>query len=227
MGLAHWFTTFCTNIQVRNRETISNRYKTITRRLNTDSGQRPRTPHTVFTSSYGRKTATHGTSDVDMELPYAVYERYDGYHGNVRSPSRCPCGGKTTYPATDIGADGQVILVSPATPFELVQAITATETATTVSDSKQVEEVRQTRGFARSIRARNSMLTPSLTAAVAWPFIFTTCVATQGQAGAGKRPMGFAPPATRRDLRSRRNKSGGISLAPLSQRTSPRSRRGA
>ena len=36
MGLANWFSTFCSNIQVQNSGIISTRYKNITRRLNTD-----------------------------------------------------------------------------------------------------------------------------------------------------------------------------------------------
>ncbi|MEN8133107.1 MAG: hypothetical protein ABFS45_23600 [Pseudomonadota bacterium] len=36
MGLADWFSAFCSNIQVQDGGTISTRYKAITRRLNTD-----------------------------------------------------------------------------------------------------------------------------------------------------------------------------------------------
>lgn len=36
MGLADWFSTCCSNLQVQNDDTISARYKAITRRLNTD-----------------------------------------------------------------------------------------------------------------------------------------------------------------------------------------------
>ena len=36
MGLADWFRTFCSNIQVQNGAAISSRYKAITKRLNTD-----------------------------------------------------------------------------------------------------------------------------------------------------------------------------------------------
>ena len=35
MGLADWFSIFCSNIQVQNGAVISLRYKAITRRLNT------------------------------------------------------------------------------------------------------------------------------------------------------------------------------------------------
>ena len=33
MGLADWFRTFCRNLQVQDTGSISNRYKTITRRI--------------------------------------------------------------------------------------------------------------------------------------------------------------------------------------------------
>ena len=36
MGLADWFNTFCDGIKVQNAATISQRYKAITKRLNTD-----------------------------------------------------------------------------------------------------------------------------------------------------------------------------------------------
>lgn len=36
MPSADWFSTFCDNLQVRDAGIISSRYKTITRRLNTD-----------------------------------------------------------------------------------------------------------------------------------------------------------------------------------------------
>ena len=36
MGLADWFSSFCSNIQVQDGGTISRRYRAITHRLNTD-----------------------------------------------------------------------------------------------------------------------------------------------------------------------------------------------
>jgi hypothetical protein len=36
MGLADWFSEFCSNISVADGGTISSRYKRITKRLNTD-----------------------------------------------------------------------------------------------------------------------------------------------------------------------------------------------
>ena len=78
MGLADWFKTFCGNIQVQNGAVISLRYKAITKRLNTDFWETDSdTSHSLYVGSYGRNTAIHGTSDVDMifQLPYSVYKR--------------------------------------------------------------------------------------------------------------------------------------------------------
>jgi hypothetical protein len=36
MGIADWFSTFCSKLQIGDGGTISDRYKAITRRLNTD-----------------------------------------------------------------------------------------------------------------------------------------------------------------------------------------------
>lgn len=127
MGLADWFKTFCGNIQVQNRATISRRYKDITKRLNTDFWwTTSETSHSLLVGSYGRNTAIHSTSDVDMifQLPPSVYEQYDNYSVNGQSAllQAVRTSVKKTYSNTDIGADGQVILVSFADgiTFELV-----------------------------------------------------------------------------------------------------------
>ena len=90
MGLANWFSTFCTNIQVQDSGTISTRYKAITRRLNTDFWNTTSdTSHSLYVGSYGRNTAIQGFSDLDMifRLPYSMYEQYDQYKGNGQSSS--------------------------------------------------------------------------------------------------------------------------------------------
>jgi len=129
MGLANWFSTFCTNIQVQDGGTISTRCKAITRRLNTDFWTTTSdTTHSFYTGSYGRNTAIQGFSDLDMvfELPTALYYQYDKHIGNgqsallqaVRSSMR------KTYPTSQIGADGQVVGVSfqDGITFEVVPA---------------------------------------------------------------------------------------------------------
>ena len=142
MGLADWFRTFCSNIQVKNRGTISTRYKNITKRLNTDFwSTTSHTAHSLYVGSYGRATAIHGTSDVDMifRLPDSVYQQYDGHRGNGQSAllQSVRASVKKTYSATDIGADGQVIVVSfdDAISFELVPAFTNPDNSYTYPDS--------------------------------------------------------------------------------------------
>lgn len=151
MGLAGWFRTFCQDIQVKNRETISARYGNITRRLNTDFwSTTSSTSHSLLVGSYGRKTAIHGTSDVDMvfELPNPRYRQYDGHQGNGQSALLQAVRNslRQRYPATDIGADGQVIVVSfsDAISFELVPAFVHTDGSYTHPDSNRGGSWRRT-----------------------------------------------------------------------------------
>jgi hypothetical protein len=109
MGVGEDFKTFCGNLAVTNRDSISSRYELITRRFNleywnTDS----RTNHSIYAGSFGRNTATGKTSDVDMIfwLPVSYYNTYNSYSGNrqsallqlVRNALR------KTYPTTQVGA---------------------------------------------------------------------------------------------------------------------------
>ncbi len=129
MGLANWFSTFCTNIQVQDGGTISTRYKAITRRLNTDFWNTTSdTSHSLYVGSYGRNTAIQGFSDLDMifQLPNSMYRRYDQYQGNGQSAllQTVKKSVTETYSSTVIGADGQVIEISFADgiTFEVVPA---------------------------------------------------------------------------------------------------------
>ena len=142
MGLADWFRTFCANIQVKNRATISTRYKNITKRLNTDFWSTTSdTAHSLYVGSYGRRTAIHGTSDVDMifRLPDWVYRQYDAHRGNGQSAllQAVRASVRKTYPSTDIGADGQVVVVSFGDDirFDLVPAFNNAEGSYTYPDS--------------------------------------------------------------------------------------------
>ena len=89
MGLADWFSTFCTKIQIQDGGTISTRYKAITRRLNSDFWDTTSdTSHSLYVGSYGRNTAIDGFSDLDMvfELPSSLYYHKDDSHqGNGQS----------------------------------------------------------------------------------------------------------------------------------------------
>jgi hypothetical protein len=116
MGLGDWFQTFCNNLQVTKADTISERYHAITRRLNTDFWDTTSdSSHGLYAGSYGRNTAIDSISDVDMifQLPYSMYEQYDDHEGNGQSAllQAVRASIKKTYSVTDVGADGQVILV--------------------------------------------------------------------------------------------------------------------
>jgi hypothetical protein len=131
MGLAEWFSSFCSNIQVQDGGTISARYKAITRRLNTDFRKTTsEISHSLYVGSYGRNTAIQGFSDLDMvyELPSSLYYRYDSYNGNGQSAllQAVRSSMQKTYSTSSIGADGQVIVVSftDGITFEVVPVFT-------------------------------------------------------------------------------------------------------
>jgi hypothetical protein len=127
MGLADWFSTFCANLQVKNVASISLRYKAITQRLNTDFwNTTSETSHSLYVGSYGRNTAIDGFSDLDMvfELPAALYHQYNAYQVNGQSAllQAVRTSMRRTYPSSDIGGDGQVVVVkfTDGMAFEVV-----------------------------------------------------------------------------------------------------------
>ena len=114
MGLAKWFSTFCSNIRIQDRKTISKRYGAITHRLNLDFwDSNSATSHSLYVGSYGRKTAIEGFSDLDMvfELPSSLYRQYDNHVGNGQSAllQEIRNSIRKTYPFSRIGGDGQVV----------------------------------------------------------------------------------------------------------------------
>lgn len=117
MGLADWFSTFCKDIQVNDRGTISSRYRKITHRLNVDYwNTTSETSHSLYVGSYGRNTAIQGFSDLDMifRLPDSMYHRYNNHSGNGQSAllQAVRQSLRKTYPSSRIGADGQVVEIS-------------------------------------------------------------------------------------------------------------------
>lgn len=127
MGLGEWFSEFCGNLQVKDGGTISDRYRTITRRLNIDYwNTTSEIAHSLYVGSYGRNTANGGFSDLDMvmELPLAVYAQYNAYSGNGQSAllQAVKRSVEKTYSTTSIRADGQVIQIpfSDGITFELM-----------------------------------------------------------------------------------------------------------
>ena len=129
MGLSEWFRSFNSNLIVKNTDSISNRYKNLTKRLNTDFWNTTSdTSHSLYVGSYGRGTASEGFSDLDMifRLPYEEYEKYNKYTGNGQSAllQAVKKSIEKTYSKTSIRADGQVILVpfTDGITYEVVPA---------------------------------------------------------------------------------------------------------
>lgn len=142
MGLGEWFGGFCSNLTVKDGGTISTRYRSITKRLNTDFwGSSSETNHSLYVGSYGRNTATEGMSDLDMifQLPYSVYTKYDGYLGNGQSAllQAVKKSIEKTYWSTSIRGDGQVILVpfNDGITFEVVPAFINVDDSYTFPDA--------------------------------------------------------------------------------------------
>lgn len=165
MGLADWFSAFCTNIQVQDGGTISTRYKAITRRLNSDFWDTTSdTSHSLYVGSYGRNTAIEGFSDLDMvfELPSSLYHQYDGYSGNGQSAllQAVRSSMQKTYSTSSVGADGQVVAVSfnDGITFEVVPVFNNNAGSYTFPDSNDGGKWQTTnpRPEIKAIRDRNS-----------------------------------------------------------------------
>jgi hypothetical protein len=110
------FKLFRDNIAVQNAADISTSYTEITKRLNLDFWNiESDIAHCRQVGSYGRNTAVHGISDLDMvfELPWSTYEKYKAYTNN--GPSQLLQAVRnsllTRYPNTTIKGDGQVVCI--------------------------------------------------------------------------------------------------------------------
>ena len=142
MGLADWFSGFCSNLTIQDGGTISTRYKAITRRLNTDFWSTVSdTSHSLYVGSYGRNTSIRGFSDLDMvfELPAAIYHQYNAHSGNGQSAlhQAVRTSMQKTYSTSSIGGDGQVVVVSfqDGITFEVVPVFTNQSGSYTYPDS--------------------------------------------------------------------------------------------
>jgi hypothetical protein len=97
-------------------DSISARYKRITRQLNTDFWKTTsETAHSLYIGSYGRDTAAKGVSDVDIyfRLPNELYHQYTAHQGNGQSAllQAVRNSMQNTYPTTSLKGDGQVVIV--------------------------------------------------------------------------------------------------------------------
>lgn len=142
MSVSSKFSTFCSNLTVQNRDTISQRYKAITRRLNIEYWDlENETAFSRYVGSYGRGTAIRGFSDLDMifRLPGSVKSRVDQYVGNGQSALLQEIKSKIqkTYSNTDVGGDGQVVVVrfSDGMQFEVVPAFENSDKSYTYPDA--------------------------------------------------------------------------------------------
>ncbi len=107
---------------------ISNRYHSITKRINTDYWETSSdSAHSLYVGSYGRDTEIF-TSDIDMlvQLPYSTYEKFNAYTSNGQSAllQEVKKVIEKTYSVTNLKADGQIISVpfSDGINFEVLPA---------------------------------------------------------------------------------------------------------
>lgn len=114
MTIAEMFEKFISNIAINNGDQISDRYEQITRCLNAKyRDTESKTANSLQVGSYGRNTAIRGISDLDMIYMMPKSE-WDRFKENRQSALLQEVKGvlKERYPATDIRADGQVVVVS-------------------------------------------------------------------------------------------------------------------
>src|ERR671933_447 len=127
MQVAGNFRILCNNLTVdkTTRRKIAVRYKMINWRLNLDFW-RTSAPHSLYVGSYGRGTAVRGFSDLDIIfiLPPHLKTKYntDQYNGQSVLLQAVKQSIQKTYPTTDIGGDGQVVVIQFADniKFEVV-----------------------------------------------------------------------------------------------------------
>lgn len=144
MSVADDFKEFCNKINIGSskRESISSRYKRITKQLNKDFRNLDSdTSYSFYAGSYGRGTAINSISDLDVvyQLPYEIYAQYNNYTGNKQSAllQAVKNSIKTTYPITATIADGQIITVSFTDNilFEILPAFINKDGSYTYADS--------------------------------------------------------------------------------------------
>ena len=117
MGIGEIFEQFCKNLVITNGDSISYRYKRITRQLNTDFyGYSDENQHSIYTGSYGRDTAINGFSDLDILflLPPSDYARFDSheYNGQSAMLQEVRNSIRNTYPSSEVSSDGQVVVIN-------------------------------------------------------------------------------------------------------------------
>lgn len=143
MSISNWFEIFNKNLRMSTDtvDTISYRYKRITKQLNKDFwNSESDTQHSLYVGSYGRGTEIH-TSDIDMimQLPYDTYVQYNNHQNNGQSAllQAVKTSIEKTYKPTYIKADGQVIKLDfiDGINFEVVPAFLNKDNSYTFPDT--------------------------------------------------------------------------------------------
>jgi hypothetical protein len=123
-------------------DSISYRYKRITRQLNTDFwSTTSETAHSLYIGSYGRDTAAKGVSDVDIyfRLPSDLYQQYNVHQGNGQSAllQAVRNSMRNTYSSTALKGDGQVVIVNftDGVTFEVLPGFLNNSNTVTFPDS--------------------------------------------------------------------------------------------
>ena len=144
MSVAKMFQDFSTNLTIGTtlRGSIASRVGRMVKCLNEDfRSTSSDSANRFYVGSYGRNTAIPTVSDVDVvfALPASTYHQYSAYSGNKQSSllQALRASVRRTYPASEIAADGQVIVVNftDNIKFEILGAFRNTDGSYTFADS--------------------------------------------------------------------------------------------
>lgn len=136
MGVGEDFAAFRSNYLISSDkiQSISYRYKRITRQLNKDFWNTDsETAHSLYVGSYGRDTAARGISDLDIGflLPITLYQQYKAYSSNGQSAllQVVKRSIQKTYPTSESFGDGQVVVINfdDGITFEVLPAFEKTD----------------------------------------------------------------------------------------------------
>lgn len=116
MSLATYFKDFCNGLLLDNLEEMKTTVGEIAKKLNSEYYQLDgdSESHMYIVGSVGRKTATKKTSDLDIlfDLPRSLFQDYDRKEkGQTKLLQDVKKVLKERYPRTDIGGDGQVVVI--------------------------------------------------------------------------------------------------------------------
>jgi hypothetical protein len=135
VGIGEDFAAFRSNYLISGEkiQSISYRYKRITRQLNKDFwNSDSETAHSLYVGSYGRDTAAHGISDLDIGflLPAQFYQQYNAYSSNGQSAllQAVKRSIQKTYSTSESFGDGQVVVINfdDGITFEVLPAFEKT-----------------------------------------------------------------------------------------------------